>query len=111
MSGIDSLVMLISRWDNKLPHSEISADLKPFCEPVIFGNLARLQDGTWSLTDDGRERVRQLWAEDGNKCPHCGKPLGLSDMMFIEVCYEHQYAFDVFHGKEVEWGWVVGDGS
>lgn len=44
-----------------------------------------------------------------NKCPHCGNELEISHALYIEVCYEHEYAFDVFHGKAVEWGWLMGD--
>lgn len=43
------------------------------------------------------------------KCPHCGKPLELSHALYIEICQEHQYAFDVFHDKQVDWGWLMGD--
>lgn len=43
-----------------------------------------------------------------NKCPHDGSTLELSHMMYIEICPVCEYCYDVFHGKEVDYGWVFG---
>lgn len=52
--------------------------------------------------------VERLQSIPFQKCPHDGSSLELSHMMYIEVCPQCQYCYDVFHGKEVDYGWVYG---
>lgn len=56
----DRLLMLVTRWDGELPHSEVPEQLKPLCEEFIFNGEGRLVDGVWSLTPVGFARSRAL---------------------------------------------------
>lgn len=44
------------------------------------------------------------------RCPKCNTLMNMTHMMYIEECLHCGHLHDVFHDKEVDRGWVYGDG-
>jgi len=65
----DRLLMLVSRWDGALPHTEIPEQLKPLCEAFITSGEGRLVNGVWMLTPTGFARSMALLDEAINERP------------------------------------------
>lgn len=60
----DSLLMLILRHDDALPHEQIPLAMRVYCETLIFSGEALMIDGVWSLTEFGQSRADYLWSQE-----------------------------------------------
>lgn len=59
----DRLLMLVTRWDGELPHTEVPDELKPICEAFIASGDGKLANGVWTLTPAGFARSMALLDE------------------------------------------------